>query len=850
MSYMNTEFSDVEMSLYRRKDIDHSVLQEQDLEKQFFLNIKTVSYNRETKANINPDNDEPIHRLVIHDLKGAWTKDNRDVAFGLFDNYMKAQLLKRNLSTDALKTFKVDAHSTSPVKNLKPDTTSPLSTISKSHAASMLQKLIAEAETSSIVYTEDIENAVSTETPQLHGVAACQTNDIIHKNWMIELVNSQVMLRGCETDGYVIVSAAKAQILQSIHRPVWKNRTLYAKTTWKGSLECMQYYATVDAGGLQNDNVVWLTVDNIEERDNMVISNIPDLVGSGHSVGGVVGSEVGNNDLTSSCSQVQLQRIVSRCRCQFFYASYDENFSDENLSEAPPVPEDDDLLSLEPWDREVAVDSFTLTHHDLEISTNSQQFAMIVDLVNNLLLYVEPHKKEAYEQEQRIRFAMQLSSIEDQREPISRLQDRLRFLVSKLARLEKEVYAIRREIAEESNSQLEERLVDDLQRIEHETDLCKKEINHASDDLTLMINCFKEAQISANKTRERLAAIQEAGGTFIANVIRRSEVCFKHAIWRLTDSDGQLGLADLVLSNFLYTKIAKNDDSVEHSFELGYIHASNLMPNQVYKDILLPTELQPNIPLDRHRALRIFCRERAPVGGIPIKEHLEINVIPFTIGLTYVFFKTMLKFFFDREAQSNSNESEETNSKVAKKRGNARRERERDDSIMSSSLTLASTNSKNSNLSTGINSTNSDNIEKMRRRAQKNHSFVYIKIPEVPIRISYKGNKGIDDFHNVSLIIPTLEYHNRTWTWLDLLMELKKDSRRVLLSQALKQKFHISLKNRITSNTESESSKQAEDDEEDKDRDKARMLLGNLAVPTPNKSSKSSKGLSLFSHKK
>lgn len=66
-------------------------------------------------------------------------------------------------------------------------------------------------------------------------------------------MNSQVLLKGCETKGYVILSAAKAEILQRVHRPAWKDRTLVSKTTWVGSLECMQYYATVSAG--ENDSL-------------------------------------------------------------------------------------------------------------------------------------------------------------------------------------------------------------------------------------------------------------------------------------------------------------------------------------------------------------------------------------------------------------------------------------------------------------------------------------------------------------------------------------------------------------------------------------------------------------------
>ncbi|CAG2063387.1 unnamed protein product, partial [Timema podura] len=167
-----------------------------------------------------------------------------------------------------------------------------------------------------------------------------------------------------------------------------------------------------------------------------------------------------------------------------------------------------------------------------------------------------------------------------------------------------------------------------------------------------------------------------------------------------------------------YTKNSKSDDSGEHLLELGYIRMTNLLPNQVYKEVLSPTEIQSNMPIDRkegqinhwwlgdsdldlnisldeddsedsdveqpansehgsnsevsgddidnmledimcytddqlrkievsmaltldqqryetrlgqqRRAIRVFCREKAPVGGISVKEHFEINVVPLT----------------------------------------------------------------------------------------------------------------------------------------------------------------------------------------------------------------------------
>lgn len=43
--------------------------------------------------------------------------------------------------------------------------------------------------------------------------------------------------------------------------------------------------------------------------------------------------------------------------------------------------------------------------------------------------------------------------------------------------------------------------------------------------------------------------------------------------------------------------------------------------------------------------------------------------------------------------------------------------------------------------------------------------------------------KNIVDVHNFNLTLPTLEYHNRTWTWHDLLIAMKKDCVNVMVSQ-------------------------------------------------------------------
>ncbi|XP_012235996.2 protein hobbit isoform X1 [Linepithema humile] len=785
--YMNCELSDAEIWLKSalQEDEMESASLRQPVEKCYCLSVARVSYGREAMV-AGVSGDTPIHRLVVHDLRGAWTKTNRDVAFALFDSFIKTQQLKKNLSTAALKGFHRDNSST-PHKNRTtarpsvgdqqntPTQVTPSSSAvvkpQQGEAAGMLQRLIAEATNKPVAFSDDL--SVQTRGQQLRGLAACHQDDVLHKNWLIALVNSQVLLKGIETRGYVILSAAKAEILQRVHHPVWKERSLVPKTTWVGSLETMQYYATVSANIDDNidDNIMWLTLDNIQEKDSTIIAGLPDvpaLVGSGQSVGGVVSQTVGGG----GGPQHQLQRIVSRCKCEFFYVGYGQTLDVGCLNQVPPPLREE----VSPWERKdlTAADAFTLMHHDLDVCTNSLQYAMILDIVNNLLLYVEPRRKEASERLQRMRFQLQLHSVDDQKRPIQQLQNTVRGLVAKLRRLERETYLVQKALADESSPEL----LTEMERLEAGVFECKEQLSARAEELDVMLSCYKEttAPAAASTTlKDKPAA-----------VARVAEICFKHAQWRLTDADGQLGIADLILTNFLYTKTSKTDDSVEHLLELGYVRMTNLLPNQIYTEVLVPTELQSNMPVDRQRALRVFCREKAPVAGISVKEHFEINVVPLTIGLTKKFFNTMLKFCFPERDPEGIEEAPAP---------------QRDSSFY-------------------VPIERRDDVEKMKERADKNKLFIYIKIPEVPVRVSYKGNKekNLEDVRDFALVIPTLEYHNVTWTWLDLLLAMKSDSRRVILSQAIKQKLQIKPRGPPEESTPQEE-------------DKARLLLGTRHLP-------------------
>ncbi|KAM9359758.1 bridge-like lipid transfer protein family member 2 [Symphorus nematophorus] len=832
---------------------DHQI--NAQVKKTHLLSLSSLSYQRQSnrmEEEVSPKdetNASYTHKLRLVDLRASWTTTNRNIAFGLYDGYKKASVLKRNLSTEALKGLRIDTQlQTKKLKrspsNYSPTTapTTPVTATlnraekSQNEGTSMLQKLIEETD-KFVVFSEE-DSGVS---DQLCGTAACQTDDVYNRNWFIELVNCQMMLRGTETAGCVLVSAAKAQLLQCEHHPAWYNDTLKQKTTWTCLLDGMQYFATMEPNpSEQEDRQLWLEVKNIEEHRQRNLDSVLELMESGQAVGGMVSTTTDWNQPAQVNEAQQVQRIISRCSCRMHYISYSHDINPEVATQIKPPElrnnhEKEDLLKKQAG----AVDTFTLIHHDLEISTNPVQYAMILDIVNNLLLHVEPRRKEHSEKKQRVRFQLEISSNpEEQRSSILHLQEAVRQHLAQIRRLEKQIYSNIRAQPEELSG---DELMEINTRLQNQLNQEKNDMQMKSEELNILIRCFKDFQLQrANKLELRKPPED-------VSVVRRTEIYFAQARWCLTEEDGQLGIAELELQRFMYSKLNKSDDTAEHLLELGWFTMNNLLPNAAYKVVLRP---QSSIQSGRQFALRIFSKVRPPVGGISVKEHFEVNVVPLTIQLMYQFFKRMMGFFFPGRNVEEEEVTDEEDKFRLVTTGIPVKPRQSSEDTMGAM-------GPSKGVTQGLNRTAGvrrsfrkppehpvDDIDKMKERAAMNNSFIYIKIPQVPLCVSYKGEKSSVDWKDLNLVLPCLEYHNNTWTWLDFAMAVKRDSRKALVAQMIKEKLRLKpasgsdLRGKASEGKSDNSLQQQEEDE------KARLLIG---LSTAEKSSSKK---SIFSRRK
>ncbi|KAI3337287.1 mitochondrial protein from FMP27-domain-containing protein [Xylariaceae sp. AK1471] len=78
----------------------------------------------------------------------------------------------------------------------------------------------------------------------------------------------------------------------------------------------------------------------------------------------------------------------------------------------------------------------------------------------------------------------------------------------------------------------------------------------------------------------------------------------------------------------------------------------------------------------------------------------------------------------------------------------------------------------------------SDDLSKMITRASSYMTFAYIKMPSVVLCLSYKGKgeRNIEDVHDFVFRLPAIEHRNKTWSNLDLAMNVKNHVIRALIS--------------------------------------------------------------------
>ncbi len=103
-------------------------------------------------------------------------------------------------------------------------------------------------------------------------------------------------------------------------------------------------------------------------------------------------------------------------------------------------------------------------------------------------------------------------------------------------------------------------------------------------------------------------------------------------------------------SSYAFNELKNNEDEVNH-----HHHHRNTKKSLLLDDsTLIPNEMMNAKNSNSITMIRIYCKERPPVGNIAVFEHLELNVSPLSIKLTNRFFNLLIKFFFENHQNNNA----------------------------------------------------------------------------------------------------------------------------------------------------------------------------------------------------
>ncbi|CEH13033.1 Uncharacterized conserved protein [Ceraceosorus bombacis] len=442
------------------------------------------------------------------------------------------------------------------------------------------------------------------------------------------------------------------------------------------------------------------------------------------------------------------------------------------------------------------------------VLANSAQFGALYNVVTDLLLHRDPAYREHSKRLEAMLFSHDFSNVSGLAELVSALQVRVRHAM--------ELHAQYLMHFEHLNQQ---------GRLDFLT--LKTETQDLIDELTLIMEAIAASEDQGGGSdQDKKSAL-------------RLEAMAQDITWSMMgEQEGQL-LAKLSVKGASFTWLNKTDNSAANTLSIADMAAVNVHPDAFFPEIIAKYNKAQDHPMAQQgRFLDAMWSVLAPVGGIQIMEQFEFNLHPLRIQLELKVGRKIMDYVFgskrererkDREQRAIEEERRES-AGVSKRRGRLARftrnllhsqdEIDKDDNRSEAPRRVGTPGASSARGSTergtrpshsqssrdlmsrpstpaassrhqSVRDSDSDdeenglhqhgivmrNAAEMRGRAATNRTFVYVKIPETVFNLSFKGDKekSITDLFDLVFHTPSVEYRNRTWGFVDLANQFKRD---------------------------------------------------------------------------
>ncbi|CCG82056.1 Putative uncharacterized protein [Taphrina deformans PYCC 5710] len=471
-----------------------------------------------------------------------------------------------------------------------------------------------------------------------------------------------------------------------------------------------------------------------------------------------------------------------------------------------------DFSSSEVEDR---TDSVVVKFSKFNFAADSAQYYAMFTIAMDLLMYAEPLQKERNEQIEKILLAADFSDLSGAPEMVSSLQTRIRQMND--FKTQFKLHALR------NDPQCEQ----DESRVENELEQCE-------DELFFLMKSVATAQ---QKREDRDSEVIPAMHWHL----KADEI-----LWHLKEGNKAFIDFGLSQASFQRTdnSDSSNYNTLEIEMMQGINLSPDPVFAELFAPYFGSDRTV--VDVRRSKMVRIYWYMLEAIGGISVCDHFEVNLFPLRLQMEHDVGKKLFAYIFPDRQKHKPNTESESDSDNDDDGSSSSSDGEADDNSTSqssrriidkfkiqrlrNSTSLPHLNHKASTLSSKPDSASiysqdsqtkssrrlsrsssvtslprsvaaghsksllgskkkatnnsSDDLTAMMNRASKNMSLVYVKVPSVVLALSFKGAKAKNfvDVTDFVFKMPTIEYRNKTWSYLDLAEHLKREVIKAVLA--------------------------------------------------------------------
>ena len=789
--------------------------QRDEIERLCFLSSwKNGTYNY-WKHNPNPHKPSLKKKLKVENFKALWTRENRANITRLIETSTRTFFLRSNLSfvpeklTDEFweKKRKEKIHK----KNLKMEHRKTVENLKNMHQLENyddMEKFVEAVKSennfrgslSCGLNIPKITDTVEDDNLEASFIEDCGTRirgketlktiesylpkgknkKEIHAIFQIDIENCQVCLQDPISNGFIIARAKSLPLRQyQFDTAIRNNNEVSEKFSMKGDLNELELFTCTDEFIFKNPDK-----NNLDLPD----SAFPD----------------------SDC----LTPIITPTTLRMWYV-YFKSLKSENSDEYETAKIETNLKYS--VNNEESVNSLAIFLENLEIETDSKQIQILTNIMENLVLEIEPSTRAYARKLQQHKTKLKWMERTDDNvlkweADIVKRKNELREMVGFLYSLQERQYKLQQNLSGISSSSTFY-ATEEVPILRRDLDILnrcilqqQKAVDEKSADCALRIKCLRNHKLQQvledNDIDEENNDDNSENGDFgdydedsISYCIRRAEILCENINWKLSDKNGKgSSIAECSLNDFMYVKNLFSDDKVKHRVELGWIELHDKIPSAVYKDFVLkPRNLQyrkskrtlnsiNNPILPQFNVLRVLAESRRPVGGIAIREYLEIKLDSLDIQVSRQFYHNIHEFFFPESDNLKETDNDGFTENITEIQPESDNEQRNNCHFYSQHSHLTDISRMDGKFDT------------MRDRANANISFVRVVIPEVDLNVSYHGAIKIKP---VSLKLDPIEFRNELWTWQDLMNNIKENCTSQIFKMLYRGKLFSRKKSRV-----------------------------------------------------